>query len=58
MSNIMDFLNLPRAQEPIEFITGKVYSDFFTLDERLAAKKLVRTIADEWTWSEVSKYFP
>ena len=58
LSNIIEFLNLPRAQEPTEFISGKVYSEYFTLDERLAAKKLVRTIADEWTWSEVSKYFP
>jgi hypothetical protein len=58
LSNIMEFLNLPRAQKPIEFISGKVYNDYFTLDERLAAKKLVQAISDEWTWNEVSKYFP
>ena len=58
LSNIMEFLNLPRAQEPIEFISGKVYDDYFTLDERLAAKQLVQAISDEWTWSVVSRYFP
>jgi hypothetical protein len=58
LSNIMEFLNLPRAQKPIEFISGKVYNDYFTLDERLAAKELVQAISDEWTWSAVSRYFP
>ena len=58
VSSILDFLNLPRAQDPIEFISGKEYTEYFTLNERLAAKKLVHTISDDWTWNAVSKYFP
>jgi hypothetical protein len=57
VSNIMEFLNLPRALDPIAFISGKDYKDYFSFEEQLAVKKLVQAISDDWTWNEISKYF-
>lgn len=58
VSAIFEFLNLPLVEKPINFISGKKYVEYFSHEERLAAKILVQTLSDEWTWSIVSKYFP
>jgi len=54
---IYDFLELSPVGAIPPFFAGKQYLEFFSPDEREAAKKIVERIADGPTWNLVQRYF-
>ena len=59
-NKILAFLGLKEDEEsPVEhpFVTGKVYSEYFTEQERKGVKSILMSIASEETWAEIRQYF-
>jgi hypothetical protein len=57
ISTILDFLGLKKKLEPAPFINGKVYSEYFTEEEKAAVKTLLHSLASSETWAEIERYF-
>lgn len=56
VTELLDFLELPRVGSPPEFATGKVYHDYFTDSERRAVAKAMKLMASSTTWRHLSTY--
>jgi hypothetical protein len=57
VSDLYEFLDTPIVDEPLEFIVGKTYEDFYDAKSMRAAKLLVKALASNETWSLVEQYF-
>lgn len=44
--------------EPLEFITGKHYADYFDPQDITMAKELVKALASPESWDLLKRYFP
>jgi hypothetical protein len=58
--DLFHFLQLPIQSNinPTPFIMGKVYSDYYTIDEQLIVKRAFEFMASSMTWDHVQQYFP
>jgi hypothetical protein len=57
VQQLFDFLELPTVKEPLHFIPGKTYSDYFDIKQTRAAKRLVRALATPDCWALLRPYF-
>jgi hypothetical protein len=57
VTRLFDFLELPKVKEPLDFIPGKSYSDYFDTKQTRAAKRLVRALATPDCWALLGPYF-
>lgn len=53
---ILNWLDLPRNGEGIEFHSGKIYRSYYTLEERLAIRDFIKEFASVPTWHELKGY--
>jgi Sulfotransferase domain len=60
MKRLVEFLALSPAQgkQPLPFIPGKVYMDFYEEHEIELARTLVSSLASNESWALLSRYFP
>lgn len=56
-SELLSFIRLKAINEPPAFQAFKIYTDYFTEDERQAAGTAIRFMALKETWEHVSRYF-
>lgn len=52
----MDFLELQRVGEGIEFHDGKVYRNYYTQDQRFAIRAFLKEFSIAETWQELKDY--
>jgi hypothetical protein len=57
VQQLFDFLELPTVKEPLQFIPGKTYTDFYDHEEALLAARLVRELATPDVWILLRRYF-
>jgi hypothetical protein len=57
VTRLFDFLELPAVKEPLHFIPGKTYSDYFDVKQTRAAKRLVHALATPDCWALLRPYF-
>jgi hypothetical protein len=57
VSDLFQFLDLTPVNDPIEFIAGKHYADYYTPTERQAAARLVHAMASPDCWELIKAYF-
>jgi hypothetical protein len=57
LQDLLNFLELPKKNEPTPFHKGKSYLDEFSRDEQQKAKQFVEYFASEKTWAFVKRYF-
>lgn len=58
LSNLLEFLELPRRAEPRAFHSGHQYErDYFPNESRDNVKSLVKMLASEKTWDAIERYF-
>ena len=57
VQRLLDFLELPQKATPTPFIDGKVYRDYFTVDEQRAVKEVYESMASPEAKEEMSVYF-
>jgi hypothetical protein len=53
---ILDFLDLTRVGEGIEFHSGKEYRDYYTLEQKMAIKSFLQEFASAETWEQLKDY--
>ncbi len=60
VKQLFQFLDLSPAlgAEPLEFISGKHYADYFDPEDIVMAKLLVETLASPEAWALLKNYFP
>lgn len=60
VNQILNFLSLTPAQGAVaeKFILGKHYHDFYNEEEKVAAMKLLQTLASTELWDMLQRYFP
>lgn len=58
LTRLLDFLLLERRAELPPFISGKSYTNYFTLKEKLTVKHALHFAASRETWLRISHYFP
>lgn len=60
VEKLFKFIEISPAvdSEPLEFITGKHYAEYFEPSDISMAKLLVETIASPETWALLKHYFP
>jgi hypothetical protein len=60
VNQILNFLSLTPAQgaKAEKFILGKHYDDFYNEEEKVAAMKLLQTLASTELWDMLQRYFP
>lgn len=56
-NRLVEFLALKPAGEIHEFAPGKVYSDFYTLEERRTVRAALELMSTRETWHHIKKYF-
>jgi hypothetical protein len=59
-NKLLAFLGLKEhAESPVEhpFVTGQVYSGYFTEQERKDVQSILMSLASEETWAEIRQYF-
>jgi hypothetical protein len=54
---LFEFLQLEPRGELIDFIKGKEYVEYFSLEERERVKKAMKMLALSSTWEQISHYF-
>lgn len=54
---LVDFLHLQVKDEPAPFVEGKVYTDYFTAEERGAVQLALESIASRTSWYHIQRYF-
>ena len=57
VGRIFQFLDISPEGEVPEFITGRQYKEYFSREEREAAKEIVSKVSDVHTWELVKGYF-
>ncbi|KAG7361994.1 sulfotransferase family protein [Nitzschia inconspicua] len=57
IQQLLDFLELPKLHDPPPFKEGKSYMYEYTPEDQQKAKKFVRHLASEQTWSLIKRYF-
>ena len=57
VEELLDFLEVPRAGEVVDFVVGKEYRDYFTEKEHDAIREGVKRMALSTTWDNVKHYF-
>jgi hypothetical protein len=57
VKDLMQFLELPVVQEPLEFILGKTYASFFERRDAQLAARMVRELATPDAWALLRHYF-
>jgi len=57
LDNILDFLELPKAETPLHFEPGHEYSKYYTHSDRQQILQLVEEIASPATWKHIERYF-
>lgn len=58
VTNLLDFLELPRQDEPKPFKPGHSYRQgYYTNDDRKNFRVLAKQLASEYTWKAISHYF-
>lgn len=57
VADLFSFLDLEAVSEPIGFIAGKTYRDYFEKEEQIATSRLVKAVASPECWDLVSVYF-
>jgi len=58
ISNLLEFLELPRSSEPLAFHSGHGYErDYFPEEDRENIKKLANMLATTKTWDAIERYF-
>ncbi|GKY94324.1 hypothetical protein MPSEU_000398200 [Mayamaea pseudoterrestris] len=57
VSDLFKFLELTPVRDPIEFVAGKHYADYYTAEEQRAAARLVKAMASPDCWELIKSYF-
>lgn len=57
LEELLSFLQLEQTGEKTEFVKGKAYADYFTVDEQAAVRKAAEKLASRETWSHINHYF-
>jgi hypothetical protein len=57
VGDLFQFLKLAQVNEPMKFVVGKHYVDFYTRAEQQAATRLVKALATPSVWELVESYF-
>lgn len=57
VSDLFGFLDLTPVKEPLKFLPGKHYTDYYSDNERRAAARLVKELASPDCWELISSYF-
>jgi hypothetical protein len=55
-SRVVDFLEMQVVGEGMEFLSGKIYRDYYTLEQRMAIRDFVRKFATSETWEQLKDY--
>jgi hypothetical protein len=54
--SVVNFLGLPLVGEGINFDDGKIYSHYYTNDEKLAIRMFLEEFASAETWAQLQRY--
>ena len=57
VDDLFHFLELHKVNNPVPFIAGKTYQNFFSEDEARAATRLVENMASPECWKLIGHYF-
>ena len=57
LDDLLDFLQLPSVEAPLQFHSGKTYRDLYLDDEIKVATLLVRALASPECWDLIRHYF-
>ena len=57
MHELVDFLGAEIRADPEPFVTGKVYKDYFTSEQRSRVKLALESMASSKSWRHIGRYF-
>jgi hypothetical protein len=55
--DILDFLELQPARSHSEFVSGKTYRDYYSIDTVQKASQLVKAVTNPASWKHLARYF-
>jgi hypothetical protein len=57
VNQLMSFLHLKAKADPVPFVEGKVYRDYYTKEEQAAVKQALEALTLQVTWENIARYF-
>lgn len=55
-NRLVDFLDMQVVGGGIEFVSGKIYRNYYTLEQRMAIRDFIREFATAETWEQLKDY--